>query len=1646
MTEHDDGSQAEKPAAAAAAEQAEAERADDLLRGNLDTEDVPEAEKTKQPIVVGLGASAGGLEALSTFFDALPPDTGLTYVVVTHLSPDHESILDTLLQRHTPMPVIQVQAEQLRIAPNHVYVIPPNRQLVLTDQHLHTGAFDGPRSSRAPIDIFFRSLAAVHAEPMAIVLSGGGSDGALGIRSVKEAGGVILVQAPTDAAHDSMPLAAIATGVVDFVLPARELARRVVEINHHRVHVPNNPADLSVDQQEALQRVLLQLQARTGHDFRAYKPTTVLRRVQRRLQITGHETLEGYLAFLRQSADETQALLRDLLIGVTNFFRDEESWRHVADNVIPELFQDRGRDDVVRVWSLGCSTGEEAYSLAILLLEHAETLDVPPQIQVFATDLDDRSLQKAREGLYPDTIAADVPPERLIRYFNREGSYYRVRREVRDIVLFATHSVLRDPPFSRLDLIACRNLLIYLQRPLQDNLFEIFHYALRPGGFLFLGSSESADGVVDLFQTVDKKHRLYRSREWASRQPGLPALPLAGRTPRQPPRTRRSEHRPPYVENYYQTGYEQTLEEFGPATALVDREANIVRLSGTAGRYMRHPDGAPTQNLNRLIHPDLQFELRGALFRAFDKSLATVTAPQRLTINGEERRVVLAVRPRLAEGEPSLALVMILEDQSGIDAAIVTAGNGGQPAADTSLVKQLEAEVRYLRDRLQTSAEEYESSNEELKAANEELQSINEEYRSTTEELETSKEELQSVNEELETVNSELKLNLEEVSRSHSDLQNLMAATEIATLFLDRDLRIKRYTAGVEGLFNILGSDRGRPLAHLTHQLDYPELTDDAQQVLRTLVPLEREVRHHQNGWFLARLRPYRTVDDRIEGVVITFVDVTNLKEAEQSLSESRQLVELALNAAGMGWGAWNLSGGQAQVDARTRALLGLGDDDDPTLDRWLAHVHADDRPRLEAAIGDSAKRGGVLDVDFRLVLPDGGRRRLRANGVFISGDQADGPRLTSILIDETERWHNEQALSEARENLQQALWSVDLGWGVFHLSTGELEQGARARAIAGLPAEGPLTLDQYLAVIHPDDLPRVLSDLDERLDAGQRTPLEYRIVRPDGELRHIRGTGLVRYDNAGNPHQITGTLEDVTGRRRNEEALRALTESLEERVRQRTRALETANAELTATRDRFSALFHTSPVPTVLIQPGDGVYLDANPAFLEFLGMSHDQVIGHLPADLFHQMPVYDNPEAINDEFARTGRVTDLETTFTPRPGDERTVLLSFVPMTLDGRDVLLSTVSDITQRKHADDLIAQQRLSLEEANIELAAARDHFQTLFHANPVPSVILSIDDLKVVDANDAFVAFHNLSREQIIDRGVLDLIVTPNDDDRRQMIALYRREGGLRHQEMVVRLLSGEERTVLVSDTPITLGGRRCTLATLIDITQRKRAEEQTRQFASQLSLAEQAERQRIAAILHDDLQQRLYALQVRLASAFAWAAKGDRTAAIGEFEHMRGALISAIDLTRRLTVDLSPPILHGEGLYHAIIWLSSRLKDEYGLEVAVRLETAWRSLDEGMRVALFQIVRELLFNVVKHANVREATVTLAQSEDQVTLVIGDGGDGFDVPAAHSGAGQGLRQARRRLELYGGRLLLESEPGQGTRITITVPLKEQLPA
>lgn len=837
--------------------------------------------------VVGIGASAGGLRALQEFFRHTPATSGIAWVVVTHLAPDQESHMAELLQSSTSMPVQQVRGT-VELQPDRVYVIPPNRNLSSIDTHLQLDLLESERERRAPVDHFFRTLANSHrSQAIGVILSGTGSDGASGLARIKEQGGLPIVQDPEEAEYDSMPRNAIALGQVDSVLPVAEIGRFIAAFTQRAPALPIAPETETLPDtlRATLQQILALVRVHTGHDFARYKRGTLVRRIQHRMQLTGLEQVEMYLSRLRTDPGEVQMLANDLLISVTSFFRDQNAFEMLEQEVIPRLFENKAAGEPVRVWVAGCATGEEAFSLAILLLEYAQRHHEARPLQVFATDLSEAALQRAREGYYPETIAEDVSPERLSRFFVAEQSGYRLRKEVREIVLFAPHNLLKDPPFSRVDLISCRNVLIYLERDIHAQLLSIFHYALRPEGWLFLGAAEVVEGAHG-FRTVNRKYSLYQRQEIPDEDRPLPQLPL---TPSLPHAGAIAVPRPGSMSpRSYDPGHGRLLERFTLPGLIVAPDHNIVYYSAGISLYLQQPPGEPTHNALKRVRDELQPELATALFRAFTLREPTLSPPILIHDPGGPRHVLLGVWP-VIERDQTMVLVLFHTR---------TAREDQQPVPEvphSQTIVDLEKEREALRRQLQATVEEYETSKEEMQAANEELQSMNEELRATAEELETSKEELQSINEELMTVNQENKHRVEELSQLTSDLQNLLAATDIATLFLDRELRITRFTPRASVLFNVLPSDRGRPLAHLTNRLGYAELLEDAGQVLQSLIPIEREVQDESGQWYLTRLLPYRSVDDRIEGVVITFVDITTNKENVQALRAAKDYAESIL-------------------------------------------------------------------------------------------------------------------------------------------------------------------------------------------------------------------------------------------------------------------------------------------------------------------------------------------------------------------------------------------------------------------------------------------------------------------------------------------------------------------------------------------------------------------------------------------------------------------------------------------------------------------------------------------------------------------------------------------------------------------------------
>ena len=1193
----------------------------------------PQTPRARLLSVVGIGASAGGLAALRTFFSALPANTGMSFVVVMHLSPEHDSMLAEVLQPNTAMPVTQVN-ERVEIRPNHVYVIPPGKRLVVSAAHLDIIELDRQRGRRLQIDDFFRSLAQHHANGAAIILSGTGSDGSVGIKGIKEGGGLILAQDPTEAEYGDMPRSAIATGLVDIVAPAAELATQLVDAKRIGaiLELPSDPSDLTKENEESVTQILAYLRVHMGHDFDGYKRNSLLRRIGRRMGLTQIQTLSAYLQRLRQDSEEAKALYRDLLIHVTEFFRNPEAWQILAEKVIPQIFEGKGHDDTVRAWTVGCATGEEPYGLAILLLEHAATLQHPPQIQIFASDLGESALSYARRGIYPEAIANQISEERLERFFVNENNHFRVRDEVRGRVLFTPHNLLQSPPFSHLDLILCRNLLIYLQPEVQERVFQIFHYALLPHGYLFLGSAETTGSGDGLFETFDHSARLYQRSEKPGSLPVLPTLPLLPRHVHRPAQPAALED-----ESTLSTSevHHLMLEELTPPSLLVDEHYNLLYLSETAGLYLQPVGGAFSRNILRLVRSELQSELSLALHMAFEQDRATTSKPIPVGFTGVPRSVTLQVRPNPAQRR---ALVVFVEEKTAAAAEDSTPAHGPDTAReDAGRIEQLEMAQRHAQQRLQAMREAYESAVEELHAVNEEMQSTSEEYRATLEELETSKEELQSINEELQTVNMELKDKVAEVGNARDDLQNLLTATEIATLFLDRDLHVVRYTSPAANLFNLIPSDRGRPIANLKANLTYAELEVDARSVLNNLTPVSREIRSDDNRWFQVNVRPYRTQDNNIDGVVITFFDITANKENEVALRQAKEYAE-------------------SIIDTIPDALI-------------------------------------VLDTDLRVRT---------ANDTFY--------QMFATQPDKTE------------------------GEMFYHLGNGQW------------------------------DIP---------------------------ELRTL--------------------FEDV---------------------------------------------------------------LPENNVFVGY---------------------------EVAQEFEKIGW---------------HTVLLN--GRRLDHKQLILLVITDISARKVAEKALLQLNEELEERV-------------------------------------------------------------------------------------------EKRTA------------------------------QVRSLVTELTMSEQAERRRISQLLHDDLQQRLYGVLYQIAILSNSLANEEKT--LASIADMKEAVLIMVQMARSLSIDLSPPILHNEGLVEAINWLATEMQRQHGLTIQVEATDDVPMLSDDLRVLLFQILRELLFNVIKHAETSEATVVLGRLDPYIHLEVIDKGKGFDtgqvlLPRMRS---YGLDHIRRRLDLMGGHMQIESTLGKGTRVAIDCP-------
>ena len=1615
--------------------------------------------------IVGIGASAGGLRAFQTFFSSLPPEPGMAFVVVQHLSPDHESALAELVQTQTRMSVAQVR-DPTPVEANRVYVIPPARRLEIEGGRLRLVDPDPGRGRPSTVDHFFRSLAEDAGErAVCVVLSGTGTDGALGLKAVKERSGLTMAQDPDDADYDGMPRSAVATGLVDLTGTAAELAQRLVEVRESAAQIQIPAPD--EDEPDALRAVLALLRQRTGHDFTDYKPSTIRRRLARRLQVNRVSALPEYLAVLRTTPAEVQALLRDFLISVTQFFRDPAAFDVLESEVVPALFEGKGRADTVRVWVAGCATGEEAYSVAMLLCEHRDGLDDPPEIQVFATDIDEAALVTARDGLYPKAAMGDLTPDRLRSFFDEEPNGIRVKSGLRDLVLFARHNLISDPPFSRLDLVSCRNVLIYLNRTVQRRVFTAFHYALAPEGYLFVGSSEGADVLAKGFVQVDKAARVYRRRD---ANLGGARFELFAGTRARPERPLRAPEPTDGPSGLVERYREWTLERYAPPRVLVDEHLEVTHVFGGAGEYLRDREGPVSHNVVDKVLRAFRVDLRTALFRAFSKGEATDTRFHQVTVGGDERYVRLHVGPVGGEAAADgLAEVVFVEldpaSVEGLRVGVPAVGDG-EEGSDDPVVVRLEEEVRRTRERLQATVEEQETSNEELKASNEELQSMNEELQSTTEELETSREELQSMNEELHTVNQELKTKVEELTRTNADLNNLIASTEIATLFLDRTLRVVRYTPSAAGLFNLIPGDLGRPFDHVTHQLAHDGLPDLARGVLDTLHAAEEEVQDRDGRWYVLRATPYRTADDRIEGVVLTVFDVTAQKRAQAESARRAQqqeaaaaLGEFALRADTLDdvfWRATALAADALEADFAKilrhdpaagvlHLVAGTGWPDGVvgaatvpdergsqagfTL---LAHqpVVVPDLAAETRFAGPPLLTGHGVRSGISVPIPGGDDRPFGVLGVharetrqFSDDDGRFVQALANVVGAAVRRAHDEATIRDQLGEIETvyatapvglAFLDADLRYRRVNRHLAEINGAAIEAHLGRRPADVLGGLGRQL-----EPLLRGVLDRVERVG-----PVEVRGKAPgDDEERVWLSTYVPRVGPGGAVVGVSAVVQDITERKRQEDDLAATTALLE--LAMASGGLGTYAVEF---RDGADRVRYDERAQALLDVPATA---------------SRGDIADRVPPDDYAALQERIG-EACDPD--RGGHTLSAEFRYAHPDGRTMWIAARGTCTFVDGRpDRLTGLLFDVTDLKEAESQVRRQLAEVD--------------AYFDAVPVGVAVYDAEG-RYVRVNRQLAETVGREPEALVGERPGDLFPTHRDTNEPFLRRVLSTGVPIRDVEMALPKPAdpdGPPRDWLVSYVPL-LDGEAVVGATVVvqDVTALKRAQAglerlteelearvvlrtaEVRRLVGDLTEAERRERGRVAQVLHDDLQQLLYAVQFKL-EAMRRGAEDGAAALIDEADVLVGR---AVYVTRTLTVDLSPPVLRGEGLDRTFEWLGHRMGEAYGLEVAVEREGPVQA-GKTVQVLLFQIVRELLFNVVKHAGTAEATVRVGPGEGgRVRVVVSDDGIGFEPDAdgvAEEGAGVGLVSVRERIRLVGGSVDVRSDPGGGTEIEIECP-------
>ncbi|WP_188130581.1 PAS domain S-box protein [Neomesorhizobium albiziae] len=1230
------------------------------------------AVATSPITLVGIGASAGGIEALGTFFDSMPTDSGCAFVVVLHLDPTRESEMARILSGRTKMPVAQVK-DGMRIAPDHVYVIAPDTELKVRDGELHVSKPSVRRGQRHPVDSLFGSIAVEHRErAIAIVLSGTGSNGTEGLKDIRAEGGMSLVQSPETAKFDGMPKSAIDAGMADHILAPEEMADALL------AYIGHGYASASVDVEvegappsgeATVEQVLDFLRAQAGHDFNSYKRSTQQRRIHRRMGLRNIATLGQYMDELRGNHAEVTTLVTDLMISITGFFRDAEAWRILSELVIAPLVTERQNRTPLRIWVPACATGEEAYSIAMLVTEQAEAVGKQFDLKVFATDAQEDNLRKARDGIYPAAALSGQPPERLRRFFEKVDGSFQVTKELRDMVMFAAQNLLRDPPFSRLDLVSCRNFLIYLEPEAQQKIIALCHFALRQGGHLFLGNAETIGRHDDLFETVSKKWRIYR-RVGPTRHDLIDYPP-----PRSVTEPGMQDELPPQAELATTSATELArralLERYAPASVLTDQRGRVLYFHGTTRDYLEQPSGEPTRDLLIMAREGLANKLRAAMRQA-SEGRNSVTVKARIRQGGSSRSVDITVTPLPASPQSGgHLLVSFLPDSPTAEAGPAAIREDAGEA--TSSERALQQELTTTRAELRHTIEHLETANEELKASNEEATSMNEELQSTNEELETSKEELQSFNEELNTVNNQLQHKIGELERATNDLNNLLAGSETATLFLDDKLRIKWFAPATKELFDLVSSDVGRPIIHFARKFSDENLLTDAETVLKKLTTIEVEVPSDTGRWFLRRMLPYRTRDNHIAGVVVTFSDITDRKQAADTVNEARVYAEAVVKTTRQ---PLLVLDGELRVQSANLAFYDQFQvRQQETAGRLVYELGNGqwDIPALRALIEEVlSKNQAVVDFEVEHEFRDIGRRCMLLNANKLSRNGGRDDMVLLSIEDITERRksesairHSEQSLKDLIEALPGAVYTTDAAGMITSYNPAAVEIWGREPVLGKEQFCGSWRMRKPDGTLmRHDECPMAIALKEKRPIRGAEAVVE----RPDGDLVPLLVYPTPRFDALGSLIGAVNMLVDITERKRAE-----------------------------ALAERLAAIVETSD-DAILSKDLRGTVTSWNNGAERLFGYTAEEIVGKSIMTLVPQ-DRHDEEAGILNRIRQGEHIEHYETIRLCKDGIPVWVSLTISPLRNgEGRVIGASTIArDMTERRRADE---HRKILIDELN----------------------------------------------------------------------------------------------------------------------------------------------------------------------------------------------------------------------------------------------------------------------------------------------------------------------------------------------------------